>query len=341
MNKKDFKYLKQYRVFINLLFFFLIIFPYTSSSDEVFKFHQVLMGTVVEITLLTKEQVRAEKAALRAFQEIRRIEYLMSPWIEKSDVFRLNQSSGRKWVDVSPETLYVIKKSIEISKQSNGSFDITLGPLIKLWQKAREKGYPPSEEEIRKGLELVDFRNILIHPEGKILLKKEGMSIDLGGIAKGYAVDRAFEVLKRLGFNNLIINAGGDLKVGGKKFEKPWTIGIQDPRDPEKSIAKISLTEGTIATSGDYEKYFMYQGKRYHHILNPKNGRPAEGCQSVSVISNEAIFADAMATAIFVLGPEKGYSLCQTTKGMDCLIIDREGKIIITSRLKERISFID
>ncbi len=324
-----------------LLLFLLVIFPSASHSDQLFKFHQALMGTIVEITFIAEDQEEAEKAALRAFQEIRRIEYLMSPWIESSDVYRVNQSSGRKWVNVSPETLYVIKKSIEISHQSNGSFDITIGPLIGLWQKAREKGQPPSEEDLKKGLELVGYRNILIHPEGKILLKKEGMSIDLGGIAKGYAVDKAFEVLKRLGFNNLIVNAGGDLKVGGKKFEKPWTIGIQDPRDPEKSIAKISLTEGTIATSGDYEKYFMYQGKRYHHILNPKNGRPAEGCQSVSVISNEAIFADAMATTIFVLGPEKGYSLCQTAKGMDCLIIDREGKIIITSRLKERISFID
>ncbi len=297
------------------------------------------MGTVVEVILIAKDRGEAEKAALRAFQEIRRIERLMSPWIEGGEVFQINHFSGRRWVSVSPETLYVIKKSLEVSERSNGGFDITLGPLIKLWQKARGDGYPPSEEELQRGLDLVGFRNILINPEGKILLKKEGMSIDLGGIAKGYAVDRAFEVLKGMGFKNLVVNAGGDLRVGGKKFGQPWLIGIQDPRNSEKIIAVISLGEGAIATSGDYEKYFIYGGKRYHHILNPQSGLPAEGCRSVTVLTGEGILADAMATAVFVLGPEKGFSLCQTTPEIDCLIIDREGRAKITPGLKERISF--
>lgn len=300
------------------------------------------MGTIVEIILIGDNQKKAEKSALQAFQEIRRIEQLMSPTIEKSDVFRINQSAGRKWVRVSPETFYVIKKSIEISEQSDGGFDITVGPLIKLWQKAREKEEPPSKEDLGRSLGLVGFRNIMISPDGKILLKREEMSIDLGGIAKGYAVDRAFELLKGMGYRNLIVNAGGDLKVGGMKFGEPWSIGIRDPRDPrdqEKLIAKIKLTKGAIATSGDYEKYFISQGKRYHHILNPKDGLPAEGCRSVSVLCEEGILADALATAIFVLGPEKGLSLCQRTKGTDCLIIDREGKPIFTQELKEKISF--
>lgn len=298
------------------------------------------MGTVVEITLIAKDQKEAEKASLQAFQEIKRIEQLMSPWREGGDVFRINRSSGREWVKVSAETLYVIKKSIEVSEQSNGGFDITMGPLIELWRVSRERGYPPSEEELKRSLDLVAFRNILISPDGKIFLKKEGMSIDLGGIAKGYAVDRAFEVLKRLGYKHMIVNAGGDLRVEGTKFGQPWSIGIQDPRNSERIIAKISLTEGAIATSGDYEKYFIYQGKRYHHILNPRNGLPAEGCRSVTVLSREGVLADAMATAIFVLLPENGYSLCQNTEGIDCLIIDKEGKIKVTLDLKEKISFI-
>jgi len=297
------------------------------------------MGTIVEIILIGDNQKKAEKSALQAFQEIRRIEQLMSPTIEKSEVFHINQSTGKKWVRVSPETFYVIKKSIEISNQSDGGFDITVGPLIKLWQKAREKEHPPSNEDLERSLDLVGFRNIMISPDGKIFLKKDGMSIDLGGIAKGYAVDRAFDILRGLGFRNLIVNAGGDLKVGGMKFGKPWSIGIQDPRDQGKIIAKIKLKKGAIATSGDYEKYFMYQGKRYHHIINPKDGLPAWGCQSVTVLCEEGILADAMATAVFVLGPEKGFSLCQRTKGIDCLIIDWEGKRIITQALKEIISF--
>ncbi|MGB9629428.1 MAG: FAD:protein FMN transferase [Thermodesulfobacteriota bacterium] len=330
MSGKEFNY---------LLILFLILFPHPSFSDELFSFHQVLMGTMVGVTLIGKDRGMAEKAALQAFQEIRRIEQLMSPWIDRSDVFRINQSAGRQWVHVSSETLYVITKSIEMSKRSDGGFDITVGPLIEIWRKARGKGVPPSEEELKRSLDLVGYSNILIDPGGKVFLKKEGMSIDLGGIAKGYAVDRAFEILKRLGYRNLIVNAGGDLRLEGTKFGQPWSIGIQDPRKPEKIIARISLTKGALATSGDYEKYFIYQGKRYHHILNPRDGLPAEGCQSVSVLTKEGIIADAMATAVFVLGPKKGYSLCDSMERINCLIIERGGKKIITPGLKNRISF--
>jgi thiamine biosynthesis lipoprotein len=173
-----------------------------------------------------------------------------------------------------------------------------------------------------------------------VLLKKKGMAIDLGGIAKGYAVDKAFELLRDLGYKNLIVNAGGDLRVGGSKPEGPWSIGIQHPRDPEKILARISLSDTAVATSGDYEKFFIHQGKRYHHILNPRNGFPAEGCQSVTILHKEGIMADALATAIFVLGTEKGYPLCQRQEGVDCLIVDKEGKITFSASLKERISFV-
>jgi len=298
------------------------------------------MGTIVEITLIGENQEKAEKAVLQAFHEIRRIEQLMSPKIETGDVFRINQSAGKEWVEVSPETLNVIKKSIDISELSEGGFDITVGPLIELWRRARGKGYPPSEKDLIRSLDLVGFRNVLINQGGKIFLKKGGMSIDLGGIAKGYAVDKAFEVLNNLGYKNLIVNAGGDLRAGGLKFDQPWSIGIQDPRIPEKIMAKLSFTEGAVATSGDYEKYFIYQGKRYHHIFNPRNGLPAEECQSVTILCKKGTLADAMATAIFVLGPEKGYSLCQRVEGTDCLIVNREGKIILSPGLKDRISFI-
>lgn len=298
------------------------------------------MGTIVEVALLGENQEKAERAALQAFHEIRRIEQLMSPKIETGDVFRINQSAGKEWVEVSPETLYVVKKSIDISVLSEGGFDITLGPLIELWRRARGKGSPPSEEEMKRSLDLVSFRNVLINQRGKIFLKKVGMSIDLGGIAKGYAVDKAFEVLKNLGYKNLIVNAGGDLRAGGLKWDQPWSIGIQDPRIPNKIMAQLSITEGAIATSGDYEKYFMYQGKRYHHILNPRNGLPSEECQSVTILSKDGMTSDALATAVFVLGPEKGYSLCHRIEGTDCLILNKEGKMILSPGLKDRISFI-
>jgi thiamine biosynthesis lipoprotein len=296
------------------------------------------MGTVVEITLIGEEE-ESEKASLRAFQEIKRIEQLMSPWIGSSDVSRVNRLAGKEWVKVSPETIDVVKKAQEISELSEGGFDITVGPLTQLWRTAREKGIPPSAGDVKEKLDLVNFRNVMMDREGKILLKKKGMAIDLGGIAKGYAVDRAFELLRSLGIKNLIVNAGGDLRAGGSKTDQPWTIGIQDPRVSQKVMARLPISEAAIATSGDYEKFFTYQGKRYHHIFNPRDGFPTEGCQSVTVVCKDGITADGLATAVFVLGPEKGYSLCQSLEGVECLIIDKDGKIKFSPGLKGRISF--
>jgi thiamine biosynthesis lipoprotein len=138
----------------------------------------------------------------------------------------------------------------------------------------------------------------------------------------------------------LIINAGGDLRAGGSKSDQPWTIGIQHPRDSQKIMAKVSISDETIATSGDYEKFFIHQGKRYHHILNPKDGFPADGCQSVTIIGKDGMTTDGLATAVFVLGPDKGYALCQKLEGVECLIVDSEGNMILSSGLKARISFV-
>jgi thiamine biosynthesis lipoprotein len=323
-----------------LLSLVLILCPSSSWTLNLFKFHQVAMGTVVEITLIGDDEETTKKAALQAFQEMRRIEYLMSPWIESSDISRISRSAGRDGVRVSPETIEVLKRAQEVSKLSEGGFDITVGPLVQLWRKARERGTPTVTEEVEETLNLVNFKSLKIHYGGKVSLEKKGMSIDLGGIAKGYAVDRAFELLKGLGYRNLVVNAGGDLKVGGSKPEGPWSIGIQHPREPEKIMARISVSDMAVATSGDYEKYFIHHGKRYHHILNPKNGFPAEGCQSVTVLHREGTTADALATAIFVLGPEKGYSLCQRFQGVDCLIVDKEGNVTLSPGLKAGISFV-
>jgi thiamine biosynthesis lipoprotein len=297
------------------------------------------MGTVIEITLQDHDEEAARKATLQAFQEIKRIEQLMSPWIETSDVSRLSRSAGKDWVKVSPETFDVIQGSQKIFGLSEGAFDITIAPLTGLWRKARERGVPPSSEEVKKILGLVNFRNLLIRSDGKVFLKKKGMAIDLGGIAKGYAVDRAFEVLTSLGYKNLIVNGGGDLRTGGLKNNEPWSIGIQNPRSAEKVMATISVSDSAIATSGDYEKFFFHEGKRYHHILNPKTGFPANGCQSVTILSKDGTTADGLATAVFVLGPEQGYALCQKIRGIECLIVDKEGKVTMTPGLKEKISF--
>jgi thiamine biosynthesis lipoprotein len=292
------------------------------------------MGTVIEITLIGDDEETANKAALQAFQEIKRIETIMSPWIDSSDVTQINRSAGKEWVKISPETIQVVKKAREISEFSEGGFDITVGPLSELWRKARENKAPPSKEDVKGKLDLVNFKNMEVDKEGKVFLKKKGMAVDLGGIAKGYDVDRAFDVLRSLGYKNLIVNAGGDLRVGGLKNNQPWSTGIQNPREPKKILTRISVSDMAVTTSGDYEKFFIHQGKRYHHIFDPRDGFPTEGCQSVTIVTKDCMTADALATAVFVLGPEKGYALCRELDGVECLIVDKDGKIILSPNLK-------
>ena len=318
-----------------VLLFTLLVLTQPARSSGVYKYHQVSMGTTVEITLVAPEEEEARRAAMQAFQEVKRIEQLMSPKIVSGDVYRINQSAGTGWVNVSPETIEVIQKAKEISTRSEGAFDVTVAPLAQIWRTAREKGFPPSVEEVTKLLELVNFREILISPEGRVLLTKRDMAVDLGGIAKGYAVDKAFETLRSLGHENVIVNAGGDLRAGGKRLNQPWTIGIQHPGQLHKIMGKMFLSDSAMATSGNYQKFFMYQGRRYGHIFNPRDGFPTEACQAVSVISQDCMTADALATALFVLGPEKGYALCQKMDGVNCLIVDRDGRVISSPGLKE------
>jgi thiamine biosynthesis lipoprotein len=325
--------------FLSFLALLPLVYPLSSYSANLHKYQQISMGTVVEITIQGDDEETSQKAALQAFQAIKRIDQLMSPWAETSDVSRLNLSAGKEWVKVSPETFEVVKMAQKISGLSEGAFDITIAPLTQLWRIAREKEVPPPIEGINRTLGLVNFRNILTRSNEEVFLKEKGMAVDLGGIAKGYAVDRAFEILTRQGHKNLIVNAGGDLRAGGLKNSSPWSIGIQDPRSAGQVMATISVSGSAIATSGDYEKFFFYQSRRYHHILIPKTGFPAEGCRSVTILAKDAMTADGLATAVFVLGPEKGLALCRRLQDVECLIVEREGDTIMTPGLKERISF--
>lgn len=326
----------------SLGFFFLLslllLDPGPTHPANLYRYHQISMGTVIEILLFSDEEERSHRAALQAFQEIRRIEQLMSPYVETSDLSRLNRAAGKGWVHLSPETIEVLREGLALSERSAGAFDPTIAPLVALWRKAREKELPPSPEDVRRILPLVDFRNLSLDSKGRAFLKKKGMAIDLGAIAKGYAVDRASDLLIRLGYPDHLINAGGDLKARGLKKNLPWSIGIQHPRETDKVLAILHLSDAAVATSGDYEKYFLHQGRRYHHLLNPKTGYPAEGCQSATVVAQSATLADGLATAVFISGPEQGYALCQQIEAVQCLIVDEAGRLRITPGLRGSIT---
>lgn len=298
-----------------------------STKTPVTHREQMLMGTLVSISISNTDSEKANRAADLAFQEIRRIEQIMSTYLPESEISLINRSAGKDWRSVHPEILFVIQEALGYSRLSNGAFDITFKPLTRLWN-FEPGSRPPDPKAVRELLNLVDFKAVLIDKEDRVLLKKPGMAIDLGGIAKGYAVDRAMAVLEAQGITDAIINSGGDLRVIGRRTRKKrWRIGIQDPRNRDTVIETIDVSGGAVATSGDYEKYFIDQGIRYHHILNPKTGFPARGCRSVTVICPAAMMADAMATAVFVLGPEQGMELMETLPEVEGMIIDQDGQI--------------
>jgi len=306
------------------------------------KRHRILMGTLVEITVIGKDTDGAEAAIRDAFDEMQRVEGLMSRRIPGSDVSKINEWAGIKAVPVSADVLRVIRRAEEISRASEGHFDITIGAVLDLWGFEGNGHRLPAEGEVSKALDAVGYTAVLVDERAStVKLKKKEMRIDLGGIAKGYAVDRAVDLLKSRGYRNMIVNAGGDIRVSGRKTHGSWVIGIQDPRDRSRILATINAEDISVATSGDYERYFVKEGKRYHHLLNPFTGFPARLCRSVTILAEDALSADGLATAVFVLGPRKGLHLIEAVDGVEGLIISSEGGIITSENLKDRIRFLN
>ena len=286
-----------------------------------------VMGTYATITIIDRNTTRANLALDAAFEEITRIEGLMSLYNESSEVALLNRN-GTNWTTLSPDTLYVLQKAEYYSRISNGSFDITCNPLLDLWMvKAKNENKMPTPEEIEEASELVGYEHLIIDEDlNRAKFDKEGMSITLGGIAKGYAVDCACEKLIEAGINHALVNIGGDMRAIGDKNGVPWEVALQNPRNKEEYITIIKLDNESVATSGDYERYFFLK-ERIHHIMNPKTGYSADECMSTTIITHQCIDADALATAVFVMGPEEGKALLDelSIKG---LIISSDREVI-------------
>jgi len=285
------------------------------------------MGTYATITILDRNTTRANLALDAAFEEIKRIEALMSLYNESSEVALLNRN-GTNWTTLSPDMMYILKKAEYYSQLSNGSFDITCNPLVNLWMvKVREENCTLTPEEIEETRARVGYEHLLIDEElNRARFDKEGMSITLGGIAKGYAVDCAGEKLLEAGIKHALVDIGGDMRAIGDKNGVPWEVALQNPRNKEEYITIIKLDNESVTTSGDYERYFFLK-ERIHHIMNPKTGYSADECMSVTVITQNCIDADALSTAVFVMGPEKGKALLDEL-GIKGLIISADKEVI-------------
>ena len=283
---------------------------------------EFVLATVCNITLFDKGKPQVYRDI---FRRLREIESLMSAHLEGSDVDRINKSAGLEAVEVHRDVFFVIEQALHYAELSDGAFDPTVGPLVSLWNISGEDPKVPSQEEIERVLPLVNWRDLELDRDTcSVFLKRPGMALDLGGIAKGYAADEAAAIIKKAGIPRAIIDLGGNiLLVGEKKDKGPWRVGIQDPFErPGNYIGIVQTGENSVVTSGVYERYFEADGVKYHHILSPRDGYPVRNeLLSATIITGISIAADAMSTATFVLGYEKGSSLVESLEGLDAIFV--------------------
>jgi thiamine biosynthesis lipoprotein len=305
------------------------------------------MGTEVHFVAYTTahlDEPAIRDAMRRAHAEIVRIEGVMTSWRADSEVGQINENAGKP-VHASDETLGVIEKSLWAGKISGGVFDITFHALGDLWRfgdAAQATPVLPDAKTVAEKKKLVDYRKVKIDPDARTVTIAKGMRIDLGGIAKGYAVDRASAVLKAAGISDFLAQAGGDLYGAGRKPDgSPWVSGIRDPRGNEgEFFATLELTDHAFSTAGDYARAFFVDGKRYHHIIDPRTGYPATACRSVTVWAGDALTADAVDDAVFILGPDQGLKLVESLPDVGAVIVDKDNKVFVSERLKGKVRIV-
>ncbi len=304
----------------------LFLFFSGCAEQPLVKKARASLGTIVEITVADKNKPpHFVNAAIElAFAEIERVEHLLSRFNPESDISRINAYACLEPTEVSPETIRLIEESIEFSWLTQGAFDITVCPLMQTWGfEEKYKRYLPDLEQIKEAVDKVGYRNInILKQEQSVFLAQPEMSLDLGGIAKGYAVDKAIAVLRQEGIKNALVNAGGDIyALGVRGKNRKWRVAVQHPRKNQAALVVLELQDRAVATSGDYQKYIEISGRRYSHIINPESGNPCkEAPASVTVLAGDCLVADALATSIFVLGPEKGIDLVNRLENTEAIV---------------------
>ena len=311
------------------------------AQKEIFKRVLRLMGNRFEISVVASAEEKdfAEHCIDQAIVEIQRIEKLLTTFDESSQTNQVNAAAGLHPVKVDREVFELISRSIRISEITQGAFDISYGSIDKkLWNFDKNMTALPDEATAKKMVRLINYRNIILDPEkNTVFLKEAGMRIGFGGIGKGYAAERAKMVLKQLGVEGGIVNAAGDLTTWGFQPDgKPWTIGIASPDKSNQPFSYLDITNAAIATSGNYEKFIIIDGKKYSHTIDPKTGLPVQGIKSVTIISPNAEIADAMATPVMIMGIKVGLDMINQIKNLACIIIDEQDKIYTSKNINLR-----
>ena len=296
-----------------------------------------LMGNRFEISVMANDEGYANSCIEAAVEEIQRIENLLSTFKENSDTNRINELAGIRPVKVEWEVLQLIQRCLKISDITQGSFDITYGSIDKrLWNFDMDMKSLPDAATAKRSVRLINYKNVIVdEKECTVFLKEKGMRIGFGGIGKGYAAEKAKHILQQKGIQSGIVNAAGDLTAWGFQANgEPWTIGIADPDAGNHHFSSLNITNMAVATSGNYEKYVVIDGKKYSHTIDPKTGLPVSGIKSVTIIAPHAELADALATPVMVMGIKAGIHLVNQLPGISSVIIDDNNKLYASSNIK-------
>jgi thiamine biosynthesis lipoprotein len=315
----------------------LLLLPNSLSEQQITSRKVVsLMGSRFELVAVNKDPGAREDAIASAISEIIRIENLVSSWKSTSETSQINANAGIKPVQISQELYHLIERAIKVSRLTDGAFDISYASIDHLWTFDGKEAKMPDSSTVSASIRKIDFNHIILNSENQtVFLSDKGMKIGFGAIGKGYAANKAKLVMQEHDIENGLINAGGDLIAWGKQENgDPWQIGIADPAKEKEFIAWLNVSNMSVVTSGNYEKYVLIDGKKYGHILHPKTGYPVEGIKSVTLLSPDAELSDALATSVFVLGVHKGLELVNRLKNVECIILDEQNKMWQSNNLK-------
>jgi len=344
--------LKRWGLIISLL---LLVFTCSgcvlkSAQLKEFTDERFLMDTLIQITVYTDDEQRGKEVLDKAFAEFERINNLTDRFPKEgkstaasSDVIRINENAGIRPVQVSADTLNIIQRSLYYAQLSGGSFDITIGPVMDLWGFGKSMQHVPSDEQIQRALSLVDYRKVIVDPDnGTVFLQKPGMSLDFGGVAKGYATEEAAKALRESGIKHALINAGGNVyALGTKPDGTPWRIGVRDPRNANGLIAVLSVKDTSVVTSGDYERYFEEGGIRYSHLIDPATGKQARDLMQTTVVTESSTDADILNKPLFILGRQRGMSFAESLQGVGAIFVGADKQVTFTGNLADKLEFTD
>lgn len=313
-----------------LLFLFLILCNFTSNGQVLRKRTTLLMGGRFDITIVAKDSLTAEQNIDEVIAEITRIEYLISDWKPTTQISEVNQNAGIRPVKVDREVFELTQRAIHFSEITNGGFDISFAAMDRIWKFDGSMTEMPSAEAIKKSVEKVGYKNIVLDSvQSTIFLKMKGMKIGFGALGEGYATNKCKEMMLAKGIKSGIVNGSGDMSCWGKQPSgKDWKIGITNPFDTDKLIAIVPINNGAVTTSGNYEKFVVLDGKRYSHIINPATGYPVAGLSSVTVFGPNAETANGLSTSLMVLGKTAGLNLLSKFPDYSCVMITDNGKVV-------------